>query len=214
MALLDSEVYRIKYELGFNVLGIGAEPYIGIHAVFNQVIQQYMTGGATTTSATVVTAAPALTPVSIVLAAFTQREHVPHARVIIDEEDRQETSLITSVDSLASTITVTLQKAHSGTYPVTVEGGESIIRGILRKLETIGGLNTSSSLLDQAAASAGIRKVDEVEFFGSTRTGMSGRLAEIRALRQYWRGELARACGVYDMWMAMSSSGSSEMVLV
>ena len=56
MALLDSEIARIKAELGVTVVGIGAEPYIGITRLFENIIQQYTTGGATTTRPTSVTA--------------------------------------------------------------------------------------------------------------------------------------------------------------
>ncbi len=56
MALLDSEIARIKAELGYNLLTTGAVPYIGVTQVFEQVIQQNVLAGAKTTSATVVTA--------------------------------------------------------------------------------------------------------------------------------------------------------------
>ena len=57
MALLTSEITRIKYELGFNVLSLGAEPYIGITQLFENVIQPYTLSGASTTSATAIVAA-------------------------------------------------------------------------------------------------------------------------------------------------------------
>lgn len=43
MALLDSELARIKWHLGFNLLDVGATPYIGVAAIFEQVIQPTLT---------------------------------------------------------------------------------------------------------------------------------------------------------------------------
>jgi len=62
MALLASELIRLKAELGFNVLSVGAEPYISIVALFDQVIAPFMTAGVVTTSTTSVTAQGSPTP--------------------------------------------------------------------------------------------------------------------------------------------------------
>lgn len=43
MALTTAELTRIKAELGFNVLQSGAEPYIGVTLLFEQIIAVYMT---------------------------------------------------------------------------------------------------------------------------------------------------------------------------
>lgn len=43
MSLLPSELATIRAELGFNVLTIGAEPYIGVTSVFDQVIAPNIT---------------------------------------------------------------------------------------------------------------------------------------------------------------------------
>jgi hypothetical protein len=40
--LTDSEISRLKYETGFNLLTVGAEPYIGVTALFSQVIQPFL----------------------------------------------------------------------------------------------------------------------------------------------------------------------------
>ena len=67
MALLTSEIQRIKFELGYNVLAVGAEPYVGVTQLFEQVIAPYTQGGAATTSATAVPAASAPPPVALTL---------------------------------------------------------------------------------------------------------------------------------------------------
>jgi hypothetical protein len=45
MSLLDSEVERIKAELGYNVLTIGALPYVGFSQLFANVLQPYTSAG-------------------------------------------------------------------------------------------------------------------------------------------------------------------------
>ena len=52
MALLESEIIRLRFECGYNLLNAGAEPYVSVVAIFNQVIATYMQAGATTTSST------------------------------------------------------------------------------------------------------------------------------------------------------------------
>jgi len=191
MALLDSEISRIRYELGYNVLEAGAEPYIGVVAVFNNVIQAYMSSGASTTSSTAVTAATTLTPVAITLASATG--FAVYDRVIVDVDSRQEAATIQSISG--SVITVHLQYAHSGTYPITVEGGESIVRELLKQLIAVSGF---SGLMSKAGTQAGIKKVDEVEFFGDG-DGRNSRLAELKKVQRHLRRELADALGVVNL---------------
>lgn len=186
MALLTSELRRMRYELGYNVLDVGAEPYIGVSALFESVIQTYMQSGATTTSTTTVAAASEPTPVTITLASATGFSAFD--TVWVDVDSRQESATVQSVSG--STITLLLSLAHTGTYPVTVEGGEAIVRSILRKLVAIG-----DELGDGASGSAGIKRVDEIEFFQDSASD-GGRTASLQKLRDYWRDELASALGI------------------
>lgn len=186
MALLTSDITRLKYELGFSTLAVGAEPYIGIAAVFDQVVRTYAASGAVTTSATAVTAASSPTPVTLTLASPTG--FAQFVSVIVDVDARQERATVSAVSG--STIVVQLSKTHSGTYPVTVEGSESIIRDLLWKLAAI---DAPGGLLEKAASTAGLRKVDEVEFFGESGS-ISTRLAQVARYREYLRDEL---------WMAV-----------
>lgn len=196
MALTSAEVARLKYELGYNVLAVGAEPYVGVAVLFEQVIAPYTTAGASTTSSTAVTAASAPTPATLTLASavgFTAGD-----RVIVDVDSRQESATIQAV--AGSTITLLLSKAHTGTYPVSVEGGESIIRGILQKLQALDGLSSGgdAGVLGSLGPTIGIKRVDEVEFFGGGQGAGSGnsRLGEVRKLREMWRDELASVLGI------------------
>jgi hypothetical protein len=199
MALLDSEVARIKYELGFNLMGIGAEPRIDVVAVFEQVIQPYILSGATTTTSTAVvgTGSPVLTTLTLAnVTGFSVGDIV-----VVDVDSRQERATIESISG--STISALLSLSHSGTYAVTVEGGETIVRQILRRLMEIAG---DGGQLSQGAATAGLKRVDEIEF-GLAGGSTKGRIDELKELRMYWRDELASALGVPNMWQRKISGG-------
>src|SRR5690606_31180475 len=132
----------------------------------------------TTTSATPVTAASTPTPATLTLAEATG--FAEGARVVIDVDGRQE---IATVQTLSGTsLTVSLANAHSGTYPVTVEGGESIVRELLLRIKTTS--DEMSGVLGEGA----LKKVDEVEFYQS---GVKSTFANLGDQLRYWRNELA-----------------------
>lgn len=198
MALTSAEVARIKYELGYNVLTVGAEPFIGVTQLFDQVIAPYIQSGASTTSATAITAASPAAVVSVTLASATGF----HAgdRVILDVEDAQEATTVRSISG--SVISVYLTKAHTAGYPVTVEGGESIVREILAELRRFSGVRGH---LSKAAATSGIKKVDEIEFQDNANMSRS---RELRREQAYWRDELAAALGCENLRGSRGAGGS------
>lgn len=210
MALLTSEVARIRAELGYPVLTTAAEPYIGIAAVFTAVIQPYTQMGASTTSSTPVTAASSPTPQTIVVASATDIS--AGDVLIVDVDSRQERATVQSISG--TSVTLHLSNAHSGTYPVTVESGESIIREILQQLAYLAsGLNGKKSAISSLASRAGVKRVDEIEFFGGGSTiGAQGLdpVAQVLKLREYWRDELASVLGIPRL-NGRSGSGGSEM---
>ena len=196
MALTQAELRRLKFELGYNVVGAGAEAYISVVAVFEQVIQTYLTSGATTTSSTAVPAATSPTPVALTLTSavgFNAGD-----RIWLDVDDRQESATIQSASPPA--ITVLLTKAHSGTYPVTVESGETIVRELLGKIRLVDDAQMAVGL-----AAGGVKKADEVEFFGKGEGGSPA--AVLAGQREYWRRELASALGVVYLRAERSSGG-------
>lgn len=199
MSLLDSELARIKWHLGFNLLDVGATPYIGVAAVFEQVIQPYLSGGAATTSSTAVTAASAPTPVTLTLASvvgFTAGDPV-----IVDVDSRQERATVQAVG--VSTITVLLSLAHTGTYPVTVEGGESIVRSILKQCDA------AWTAYSEVLTSAGLESLGNGEIVWSTESRNS-RPTMLKRTLDHWRGELASALGLARM---NSGSGGCSTTL-
>lgn len=210
MALLDSEIARIKYELGYNNLAVGAEPYIGVVAMFEQVVQPYLSAGASTTSSTPVTAATTPTPQTLTLSSATGFS--AGAVIVVDVDTRQERATAQSLSGTSLTLQLTL--AHSGTYPVTVEGGESIIRDILNELRLLSsGMNGAAGAINALRSRAGLKKVDDVEFFGGGGTLASqgvDPVTQVLKLREYWRDELAMALGIVRL-NAKNNSGGSEI---
>lgn len=201
MALTTSEVQRLKYELGYPLLQAGAEPYIGTSAAFEAVIQPYLQAGASTTSATAVTAATTSTPVTLTLASGTG--FAAGNRIVVDVDDRQETPTVQSVG--ASTIVVLLTKAHTGTYPVTVEGGESMIR------EQLGRLRKLHASVASAGTKAGIKRVDEIEFYPDGMSG-SGVFGSLLLQRDDMRDELASMLGIVNMRRRRKAAGARMSV--
>lgn len=193
MSLLDSEVMAIRAELGFNVLTIGAMPYVGYTSLFDQIIQPYTQGGAVTSCSTSVTAATTATPVTLTLASATGFAALD--RVVVDVDDLQEIATIRSVSG--STISVVLSLAHSGTYPVVVEGGESQIRDCLRRLRDI------KNRLLSAAKTAGLKRAEDLEWYpNAVAVGLFSQ-------RNAARGELADMLGLGDMWRAKRGAGQT-----
>jgi hypothetical protein len=204
MALLTSELYRIKAELGHTVLTLGAVPYIGIAAIFEQVIAVYMSSGATTTSGTAITeSVPAVaSPFTLTLADGTGFAAL--ARVVIDVDDRQE--VVTAQSVSGTSLTALLSKAHTGTYPVTVEGGESIIREILGRIRDV------KNEMADTFGEGSIRKVDELEFWQTRERTTFGNLGD---QLMYWRSELSQVlCNGQglNMW-AQARAGAQRLAV-
>lgn len=196
MALLDSEIQRIRFELGYTVMGVNAEPYVEYFGTIDRIVGLYLNAGATTTSSTTVTAASTLTQVTLTLASASG--FAAGETVWIDVLPQQERATVQSVSG--STIVVYLQKAHVGTYPVTVDGGESIIRQKLAQLYDI------DEKTGSAINTAGLKRVDDIEFYGgTTKTSQATMLQQLRDMR---RDELASALGVANLHKLRKGQGN------
>lgn len=198
MALLQSELDRIKAETGWNLLDVGALPYIGVTSLFEQIIGPNLRAGAVTSSSTGVTASPggaALVALTLASAAGFSAG----ARVVVDVDDRQETVTLESISGLAASML--LSNAHSGTYPVTVEGGESIVREYLANIRNV------KTQMAQAFGAGSLKAVDEVQFYDTKGRTLFGVLGEQLA---FWRDELASALGIASMWRR-NGGGSTRL---
>lgn len=190
MALLDSEIQRIRYELGYTLLDVNSEPYVEYFGTINRIVALYLNSGATTTSSTTVAVADTLTQRTLTLASATG--FVAGATIYVDVLPQQERAVIQSISG--SNVVVYLQKAHVGSYPVTVDGGESIIREKLAQLYAI------DEKISAALNTAGLKRVDDIEFYGGTKaTSQAVMLAQLRDMR---RDELASALGVVNLHKA------------
>lgn len=180
MALLDSEIARIRAELGFAVTTVNAEPYVGFVALFTLVIQNNLSRGAITSSSTVV--APATTPTATTIALADPTGFSVGDRVFVDVDDLQESSTIRSLSG--SNIGLVLMKSHPAGYPVTVDGGEGIVREILQRIRE------TKAELAQTFGEGALKKVDELEWYGTKERTLFGNIGD---QLMFWRSELSQA---------------------
>ncbi len=199
MALSQSELQRIKAELGWNVLSVGAEPFVGVAMVFDQVIATYLLAGAETTSVTTVPESTEPHSRAIVLASATG--FAAGTRIWVDVGDRAESAIVQSL--VTTTATVVLSKPHSGTYPVYVDGGEAIVRDLLGRIADV------KKELAGTFGEGALKKVDEVEFY---QTGLT-LFGSIAKVLMFWRDELASVLGDVSLnkWRRRSGGGSMSV---
>lgn len=194
MALLTSEIERAKAELGYNLLTTGSAYIADYAALFEQAVAPYLSAGAKTTSSSTVAPVSPPTPLAITLTSATG--FTAGDRVVVDVDSRQEAVTIQALAS--TTLTALFTKTHSGNYPVTVEGGESIVR---EKLTAI------FAARDQRAKSKGRGAlkayVGDLEYYDTGKTAFATATEEIMVLRD----ELAAVLGVPNLWRAKQAAG-------
>ena len=120
-------------------------------------------------------------------------------------DGRQESATAQSLSG--SSLALLLALEHTGTYPVTVEGGESIIREMLKQIRT------ATDKLTKAIGYSGVKKVDEVEFFSPKE--MSNTLGAFGAIwkeRDMLRRELADLLGIVYLRETRGGGGASLSV--
>lgn len=199
MSLSTAELARIKFELGYTVLTNAAEPWVSTTMIFEQVVAQYIPAGAATTSATAVAVAASPTLVTLVLASATGFE--TGARVWVGVDDNLETATIQSLSG--TSMAVSLTKAHAGTYPVYIDGGEGMVRELLDKIKA------TKVRLGATYGGGGLKKVDEIEFY---QTGSKTLFGNIGDELMFWRDELASLLGVINAWRRKRAAGSTIAV--
>jgi hypothetical protein len=212
MALRNEEIVRLKYELGYNITGVGAEFYISYQAVFDRAIQPYLldVGSTSTTTVTadeegaLATVVVAANPASV---SDTQSlAFVLGGNVVVGHGASQETSVIEAISGLS--LTMTLFKAHSGTYSVRVQGAEQIVRDCFDRLDQI-----AAEVLNVAPKTAGLAGLTgELEFFSSGRNNRKGGKSKFEDLlfqRVIARRDLAGALGIPYLGDMSSNSGAN-----
>jgi hypothetical protein len=199
VALTADEVAQIKYELEDHVLDVSAEPYLGYTSLY-EVVRRNVAGSDTpaTTSSTAVTAEG---PVTLTLGSVTGIAAVT-TKLVLDVDDAREVVTVRGVTG--ATVSVICKKLHSGTYPVEIASGLTIVRGILADLAAFDSEISGQRLV------GGIKKVDEVEFFGKSE-GLS-RQEALRQTQYLRRLDLARAIGLG--WRLAQNAGASGNLTV
>lgn len=201
MALSTSEIQRCKAELGYNQLSTGAAAYVGISPVFEQLVAQYLQSGASSTSSTSVTAVAdgaAAAQVTLTLAAAST--FAAGDTVYVDVDDRRERATVQLMSG--TSMTLLLRKAHSGTYRVEQESGESMVRDLLAQLRSIADQIGSSD----SYGTSGIKSLDKNDVVFKDGTGSTSTLSELKRWQMKLRNELSALLGIPNMWT--SSRGS------
>lgn len=183
MPLTPGELDRCRAELGYNLLSVGAEPYVGVSALFSQVVAPFLREGADTTSATAVTAVTAGAFVTLTVASATGI--VLHERVAVDVDDYLEMATVRSVSG--TSVGVILKKAHAGTYPVTVDGGLQKVRECLAAIFKV---HQNISELEGTGA---LKQVDEIQWYD---TKGKSHLQLLNDQLEHWRNQLSAAFNV------------------
>jgi hypothetical protein len=195
MAFTTQELYRLRRETGYHLLTVASLPYIGYTPVFESVINECIDAEVSTTASLSVAAVTSPVPVSVTLASATG--FAAGDRVVVDVDSRAE---VVTIQALAATVaTLQLQKAHSGTVPVVLEGPISIAKDILRKIDAV------REKMATVYGEGSIKKVDEVEFYGVGSRGMFGALG---SQLMHWRDELASVLGLPNGWASRGGGGS------
>lgn len=202
MALRNEEIIRLKYELGYNVTGVGADVYIQYSAVFDRAVQPYLVDVGTTsatpvvasssvsgTSTTITLAANPVSPFSTQATAI-----VVGSSVVVDVGPAKETAVVTAMAGLAATMTLFFAHGTTSAYPVVVQGAEQIIRDCFDRLDSI-----KAEMLNTAPITAGLAALTgELEFFASGRSRRGGRskFEDLLFQRTTARRDLAGALGI------------------
>lgn len=205
MALVQSELWRIKRELGYPLTTIGALPYVEYIALFEQVILPFLQTGADTLCSTEVAEEDVANgPVQTRLTLDDVTGFHVWDKVFLDVDDSQEIVTIQSMS--AGSITALVKKPHgsNGKYPVIVDGGVAQVRSILKRIDSLHGQ------IAGMPETAGIKRVEEIEFFGS-RTGGSSQFKDALQQREDARRELSEAIGVPYLRKMRSGSASSRV---
>lgn len=196
--LTSDEMDRVKAELGDTVVGLGAEPYLSIKAVWSLIRDNVGSSSVDpTTSSTTVSSAG---PTTLTLASVSGLSQFD--KVVLDADDARETVTIRNISG--SVISVVCRKTHSGTYPVEKESALTLVRGLLADLAVV------RDQLNELRAGSGIKAVDDVQFFG----GADGRTAldEARREQRRLREELASMLNV--RWILAQARGGGGTIEV
>jgi hypothetical protein len=187
--LTDDELARIKAEVFDNLLGLGAIPYFDVRTLYPVIRDNVVSSDvAATTSSTAVSVVGATT---ITLADATG--YAAGQRIVLDVDDARETVTIRALTGAVAS--VICRYTHAGTYPVQVESPLTLVRGYISDLITLEQIERG------AFDTAGVKRVDEIEFFGMQEGG--SKIAVVNATRDRLRAKLASALNLTKIMAEM-----------
>jgi hypothetical protein len=196
MAITDSEVESLRFHLGYGNIGLGTSTYSpdGFKELFRDVVAAYLTGDSETEATATIAAGKvaAVTP-----GAMT--DIVARARLVVDVGDDAEIVTVKSVT--ATTFTARFAKAHSGTFPVSLLGGQARLRLLLHTADQAWEAMQNGDI----GENAGLKKVDEVEFYQGMWVA-KGKLTQYRIIQ----GQLSSLVRVQIVDSGSGGSASLE----
>lgn len=216
--LRQEEIYKIKYNLGINVTGVGAEPYVAFSAILEKAIEPYLVDFSTTSTTVVVASTSGVaTSFNITLASnppitgltLQNVAFVVGTTVLVDAGPLQETSQIYFMNGLVASMFLLNSHGQTGAYPIALYGSEQMIRNILQRIDAV-----EAQMLNVSPLTAGVQKVDEVELVPSARGRHSSKdkFESLLQQRESHRRELASSLGVPYFPDFMSASRGRGLV--
>lgn len=197
MTLSTTELDSLRHHLGYGNLSTAAEPYTAdtYFEVFAGVVSPNLSTGNETSSTTAVIA-----NTTQVITVVDATGISVYGQLVVDVGDQAETVLVKAVSG--TNITAHFVKAHAASgYPVATMSGLARLRMLLWDADA-----AERAMMDGAVgSSAGLKKVDEVEFFGGAWV-LRGRLDHYRAIVE----QIARLVQVPPQW-AEASSGAQRL---
>jgi hypothetical protein len=187
MAVTDDEIESLRFHLSYGNLAEDG-PYTpdGFRAVFYQVIQPNLTGGAETTASTSISEAGTAT---VTVASLTGI--ATNARLVVDVGDAVEIVVVRATGVL--TFTAAFALAHAAPYPVAVMGGQARLRLLLHRADAAWQAMQAGDVGDVA----GLKRIEgDVEWFPGGDTLKGREKAYERVVL-----ELSRLCRVEPVGM-------------
>jgi hypothetical protein len=170
-SLTTAEIEALRFFLGYGNISIGGYPYTpdGFFELFNSVVAPNLTSGEETTATTAIVAGSTTTVTPVSMTSI-----VVGSKLVVDVGAAAEVVSVKSVTG--STFSASFVSAHPASgYPVALFSGVARCRMLLDRADRAW---TAMQDVGDIASTAGLKKVDEIEWYGSGTGGnqvLSGR---------------------------------------
>lgn len=157
MALTTEEIESLRFHLGYGNIGAMGAPYTPdtFLEIFSQVVSPNLSTGTETSATTAITAGA-----TVVVTPAAMTDIAAYGTLVVDVGEDAEVVVVKAVT--VSTFTAAFAKAHSSAgYPIATMSGTARLRMLLWDADAAWKVLNSKGIISRA----GIKKVDEVEFF-------------------------------------------------